>query len=141
MGKVQMLWNVTTRKEALEKVEELMKNNQPFDVYPTTAGYRIKAQPAVFLMELTDADKELQNYLENTLDAIGDGQRKGIPVTMLYKHIQQQPEFGHLDDRCIRASLIRIGYDVCVGIPLAEGYKSRTAIVKGYKLKEGVQDA
>ena len=138
MAKVKMYWELPTRKEALEKVEELMKNNQPFEVLPTMEGYRIKAQPSVFLLELTREEKELRDWLKGVLEEDGQGQRKGIPVTMVYEKIKQQPEWMHMNDRIIRAMLIRIGYDVCVGIPTVEGYKSRTAIVKGYVFKEGI---
>ena len=139
MGQEVIRVYVKTEEELVDKIKELAKVECTVVMRPTSIGHEIEIHPMERAIVVNDPAEQLMKVLDEILVPIkiDKPHRIGIPAVILYDELRRYLPVGYNNAQMKRLIVSR-GYEILPGIPIYGDYPSKTAVLRGYKLKNMV---
>lgn len=127
---------VHSEEELIEKVRDLSKKECMIVIRPAAVGHEIEIRPMSEDITEDGIARKIGSLLDQILEPIriSKPHRLGAPVSMVYEELQPFLPMK-FSSKVLKNMIISRGYEILPGIPLHGDYASKTAILRGYKIK------
>ena len=125
-----------TEEELVDKIKELSKLQCTVVMRPAAEGYELELHPMDWGLDAKDPTENIMRILEEILEPVklSTPYRLGTPAVMLYQEIKRYLPMD-ISNTKLKGILTSRGYEILPGIPIYGDYTSKTAVLRGYKLK------